>query len=132
MTRRRPLLALLSLVPLAAAAGLAVMVPAPAPSADVPPPPWEQLVKVQHDRLTRLSVAQPVATATTPVHYTGAWEKVPRAFVMSSFTAADVQGMAAAVPAFAHMAGEFRELPGSHWPMIDQPAELAAVLHDLA
>ncbi|MEV6636255.1 alpha/beta hydrolase [Actinoplanes sp. NPDC051470] len=105
---------------------------APAPSEDVPPPPWEHAVKVQHERLTRLSVPQPVATATTPVHYTGAWEKLPRMFVMSSFTAADVRSMSGSVPAFQHMVGDFRELPGSHWPMIDQPAALAEILHDAA
>ncbi|GLY93129.1 alpha/beta hydrolase [Actinoplanes sp. NBRC 103695] len=98
----------------------------------VPAPPWEQVVPGHAERLTRLSVPQPVATATSPVHYTGAWEKLPRLFVMSSFTEADVKGMAGTVPAFQHMSGEFRELPGSHWPMIDQPTELAAILHDAA
>ena len=99
---------------------------------EIPAPPWEQVVPGHAERLTRLSVPQPGATATSPVHYTGAWEKLPRLFVMSSFTEADVKAMAGTVPAFQHMSGEFRELPGSHWPMIDQPAALAAILHDAA
>ena len=98
----------------------------------VPAPPWEQVVPGHAERLTRLSVPQPGGTATSPAHYTGAWEKLPRLFVMSSFTEADVTAMAGTVPAFQHMTGEFRELPGSHWPMIDQPAALAAILHDAA
>jgi pimeloyl-ACP methyl ester carboxylesterase len=97
----------------------------------IAPPPWDQLVASGADRLTRLSVPQPVPTATAPVHYTGAWEKLPRSFVMSSFTEADVRAMSSTVPAFQHMTGDFRELPGSHWPMIDQPAALAALLHEV-
>jgi hypothetical protein len=77
-------------------------------------------------------VAQPWASATAPVRLTGAWEKLPRLGILSSFTAEQVRGMAAAVPLFRHMAGDrwrYEELPTWHWPMLSRPAELAALLH---
>jgi hypothetical protein len=106
----------------------------------LPPPPWAQLAADRPgvtgpvlDRLAGLSVPQPWATATSPVRTTGAWEKVPRTHVLCSFGVAELRAMAGSVPAFRHMTGEgleFRELPGWHWPMIDQAAELAAILHE--
>ncbi|MBT8225925.1 MAG: alpha/beta hydrolase [Dactylosporangium sp.] len=105
----------------------------------LPPPPWAQLAggvagvdDATVTRLCDLSVAQPWATATSPVRLTGAWQPLPRLGVLSSFTAAQAAGMAATVPLCQHLAGDtwrFEELPTWHWPMLSRPAELAAILH---
>ncbi|TNC27293.1 alpha/beta fold hydrolase [Amycolatopsis alkalitolerans] len=100
----------------------------------LPPPSWSQLPDAE--RLTRLSVPQPWATATSPARLTGAWEKLPRLHVMCSFPAEQARAMAATVPAFRHMANgdwDHRDLlGGSHWPMFDRPAELAAILDEVS
>ncbi|MFI1539413.1 alpha/beta fold hydrolase [Streptomyces anandii] len=107
----------------------------------LPPPPWREqaglggLSEDALDRLTRLSVPQPWATATTPVRLTGAWRALPRLHVLCGFTAERIRAMAATVPAFREMAGgdwTHRDLPGGHWPMFDRPGELAAILHEAA
>jgi pimeloyl-ACP methyl ester carboxylesterase len=105
----------------------------------LPPPPWAELAvgasDVDESTLALLgerSVAQPWATATAPVRLTGAWEKLPRIGVLSSFTIQQVRGMAAAMPLCRHMAGDswrYEELPTWHWPMLSRPAELAQILH---
>ena len=103
----------------------------------LPPPAWSALAEgvdvdpAAVDELDRLSVPQPWRTATSPVRLTGAWERLPRLGVLSSFTAEQVQGLAAQVPLFRHMAGEhweYAELPTWHWPMVSRPADLAAIL----
>ncbi|SED17855.1 alpha/beta fold hydrolase [Streptomyces melanosporofaciens] len=108
----------------------------------LPPPPWHQLASGVSglpdgtlERLVRLSVPQPWATATTPVRLTEAWEKLPRLHVLCGFSVEQVRARIATVPAFRYMATEtsaYRELPGWHWPMFDRPGELAAILHDAA
>lgn len=105
----------------------------------LPPPAWPDMITGLADdalaRVAELSAPQPWATATSPVRLSGAWEKLPRFFVMSSFTTEQVQQMAATMPAFVHMVGDgvtYRELPGGHWPMFDRPGELAAILHEAA
>jgi hypothetical protein len=77
-------------------------------------------------------VAQPWASATTPVRLTGAWEKLPRLGILSSFTVEQIQAMATAMPLMRHMAGDswrYEELPTWHWPMLSRPAELSQILH---
>lgn len=111
----------------------------------LPPPSWPQLAAALPglpglpadtiERLTRLSVPQPWATATTPVRLTETWEKLPRLHVLCSFGEEQVRAKAASVPAFRHMAADglaYRELLGWHWPMFDRPTELAAILHEAA
>jgi pimeloyl-ACP methyl ester carboxylesterase len=105
----------------------------------LPPPPWADLATGVPDvddsivtLLRERSVDQPWATATAPVRLTGAWEKVPRLGVLSSFTAAQAQGMAGTMPLYRHMADDgwrYEELPTWHWPMLSRPIELAAILH---
>lgn len=102
----------------------------------LPPPEWAQFAPPLPDdvldRLVRLSAPQPWATATAPVHLSGAWRKVPRLHVLCSFTADEIRALAATVPAFGHMATDdwdHADLPGWHWPMFDRAAELAAILH---
>jgi pimeloyl-ACP methyl ester carboxylesterase len=104
----------------------------------LPPPPWAELAAGADDvdtsavaLLERNSVAQPWATATTPVRLTGAWERLPRLGVLSSFTAEQVRAMAASRPMFRHLAGEvwrYEELPTWHWPMLSRAADLARIL----
>jgi pimeloyl-ACP methyl ester carboxylesterase len=106
----------------------------------LPPPPWAQLAAGVSDvddaaiaRLVDRSTDQPWATATTPTRLTGAWEKIPRLGILSSFTVEQVRGMASSVPMFRHMAGRqwhYEELPTWHWPMVSRPAELATILSD--
>jgi pimeloyl-ACP methyl ester carboxylesterase len=111
----------------------------------LPPPPWTDLAAATLDgtavgmdattiaRLDERSVPQPWATATSPVRLNGAWEKLPRVGVLSSFTVAQVRELAATVPVWRHMAGDawrYEELPTWHWPMFSRPAELARILHE--
>ncbi|GAA5190726.1 alpha/beta fold hydrolase [Rugosimonospora acidiphila] len=105
----------------------------------LPPPPWVELAAGVADvdesvvaLLGERSVAQPWATATTPVRLSGAWEKLPRLGVLSSFTVEQVRQMAAAMPLCRHMTGDawrYEELPTWHWPMLSRPPELAQILH---
>lgn len=105
----------------------------------LPAPPWSALLpSLSADsvaRLDRLSVPQPWATATTPVRLGEGWRKVARTHVLCSFTPEQIREKASSVPAFANMVEDdwdFRELPGSHWPMFDRPDALAAVLSDIS
>ncbi|MEU6480478.1 alpha/beta hydrolase [Streptomyces sp. NPDC047017] len=106
----------------------------------LPPPPWREMTselgalsEQSLDRLIRLSAPQPWATATTPVRLTGTWEALPRLHILCGFTAEQARHLATTVPAFRHMADRnrtHRDLPGSHWPMLDRPTELATLLHE--
>lgn len=106
----------------------------------LPPPPWADLAagvagidRATIARLEERSVPQPWATATTPVRLTGAWEKLPRVGVLSSFTVEQIRELSATVPIWRHMAGDswrYEELPTWHWPMFSRPADLARILHE--
>jgi hypothetical protein len=85
------------------------------------------------ETLQRRSTAQPWASAIAPLRLTGAWEKLPRLGVLSSFTEEQARGMAAVVPTMRHMddpAWRYVELLTWHWPMISRAGELAAILAD--
>jgi len=97
------------------------------------PPDWASIAPpgVDVSALVERSVPQPWATAAQPVRLTGAWEKLPRFGILSSMTVAQMEAGAAGNPLMRHMAGEqwtFAELPTWHWPMVDRPQELAALL----
>lgn len=103
----------------------------------LPPPPWAELAAgtdVPAEVLAALAeraVPQPWQTAVSPVSLTGAWEKLPRLAILSSFTEEQARAMSAA-PMFRHMAGDrwrYEELPTWHWPMFTRPVELAEILH---
>jgi len=106
----------------------------------LPPPVWSDRAAGATDvtpaalaRLTDRSVPQPWAPALDPVRLTGAWEKIPRLGVMSSFAGAQARALAGTVPAFRHMDGDgwtYRDLPTWHWPMVSRPADLADILHE--
>lgn len=75
--------------------------------------------------------AQPLGTATGPVHHSGAWRTLPRTGILCSFTEAQLREMAATVPMFALMAGDdwtYAELATGHWPMFSEPRALASLL----
>jgi pimeloyl-ACP methyl ester carboxylesterase len=105
----------------------------------LPPPLWADLAAgasdVDESTVTLLrerSVPQPWASAIAPLRLTGAWEKLPRLGVLSTFTVEEVRDMAANVAVARHMAGDgwrYQELPTWHWPMLSRPAELAEILH---
>jgi pimeloyl-ACP methyl ester carboxylesterase len=104
----------------------------------LPPPPWAEMASDVDGigpgtvaLLEERSVPQPWRTAVTPVRLHGAWEKVPRLGVLSSFTEAQTRAMAGTAPLFRHMAGDgwrFVELPTWHWPMLSRPDELTEIL----
>jgi pimeloyl-ACP methyl ester carboxylesterase len=104
----------------------------------LPVPPWAAMAAgvdgIDAETIAMLeqrSVPQPWKCATTPVRLTGAWEKLPRLGVLSSFTTAQTEAMAASAPMLRHMAGDawrFVELPTWHWPMLSRPADLADIL----
>jgi pimeloyl-ACP methyl ester carboxylesterase len=106
----------------------------------LPPPPWAEMASnvdgvdaATVAALVERSTPQPWRTATAPVRLDGAWEKIARFGVLSSFTTAQVEAMAGTVPLMRHMAGpawRYVELPTWHWPMLSRPAELAAILTD--
>ncbi len=108
----------------------------------LPPPPWKEFAAGASDvddstvsLLADRSVDQPYATATSPARLSGRWESIPRLGVLSSFTVAQVEQMAAAMPVARHMAGDswrFVELPTWHWPMLSRPGELAEILDSAA
>ncbi|MFD2422722.1 alpha/beta fold hydrolase [Amycolatopsis pigmentata] len=108
----------------------------------LPPPDWSgpaaQVGGLPDDvleRLERLSVPQPWATATSPVHLTGAWRKLPRLHVLCSFGIEQLRAKIETEKAFQPMETgdwDYRELPSWHWPMFDRPGELAAILHEVA
>jgi hypothetical protein len=105
----------------------------------LPPPPWAELADGVEGvdgetlaALTERSVPQPWASAIQPVRLTGAWERLPRLGILSSFSVAQVRKLAATVPIFSEMAGPnwtYEELPTWHWPMFSRPKELADILH---
>jgi pimeloyl-ACP methyl ester carboxylesterase len=83
------------------------------------------------------AVPQPAGSVTQPLKLSNPdRRRVPRALVACSFPLAVVRELvAAAVPAFAALAEpgwELLELPTGHWPMFSRPADLAAVLANLA
>lgn len=101
----------------------------------LPAPPWAGIPGLPPElvpTLEALSVPQPWKTATTPVRLDGAWEQLPRLHVMCSFPESVARELAGSGErAFQHMRGDdwtAVELPGSHWPMFDQPAALAEAL----
>lgn len=79
---------------------------------------------------------QPFGTATQPAARPDPLPDTPRTLVASTIPLAAVRRMAdEGVPVFAAMTGPgwtYRELPTGHWPMLSRPADLAAILADLA
>jgi pimeloyl-ACP methyl ester carboxylesterase len=104
----------------------------------LPPPLWRELAAGHPDvdeeilaTLANRAVPQPWATAIAPAKLTGAWERLPRTAVLSSFTTEQTQQLAATVPVCRHLASagwRYVELPTWHWPMFSRPADLTEIL----
>ena len=90
-------------------------------------PPGEQRLASPCDPGARYGVKRGAGWTGYRVHLTGAWEKIPRLGVLSSFSREQTEALAASEPMFRHMAGEgwrFVELPTWHWPMLSRPTGL--------
>jgi pimeloyl-ACP methyl ester carboxylesterase len=104
----------------------------------LPPPSWADLAadvpEVDAATVAALvagSRPQPWRTATQPVAFTGAWERLARVAVLCSFSLDQLRQMAPVMPALTHMVeGDWTyvELPTWHWPMVSRPLELAEAL----
>jgi pimeloyl-ACP methyl ester carboxylesterase len=78
------------------------------------------------------SLAEPAGVVLTGARRGRPDPTLPKTVVACSFTEAQARELVAAgVPTFAEMAGpewSFAELPTGHWPMLSEPAALAALL----
>lgn len=89
----------------------------------------EQLASI-HERSTQ----QPIGTATQPLERPETVPDTPVSVIATTFTPEQVQALIdSGNPVFAAMAGvSVHHLPTGHWPMFSRPADLAALLADLA
>lgn len=91
----------------------------------------------ERERMQRKATAQPFATWTTPLRLRRTGPPAYRRVLLVCDNAKQMLAMAredpSRLPSVATGGGwEFRELDTGHWPMLSQPAELAAVLAELA
>jgi pimeloyl-ACP methyl ester carboxylesterase len=86
--------------------------------------------------LAARATPEPGGVVTGAVRRGTADPELGKVVVACSFTAEQVRGLVAAgVPGFAEMGGaewSIRELLTGHWPMLSEPAALAAVLVDIS
>ncbi|MGW5642769.1 alpha/beta fold hydrolase [Saccharopolyspora sp. NPDC003752] len=97
----------------------------------------EDLAGLSDEQLARMramSTPQPFATATQPLRRPDAVPDVPISVIASTFTPEEVKALVdAGIPMFALLAGaDLHHLPTGHWPMFSRPADLAAMLSDIA
>ncbi|EME97704.1 alpha/beta hydrolase [Streptomyces mobaraensis NBRC 13819 = DSM 40847] len=115
----------------------------------LPPPPFDPattpddlaglsgLSGLSIDHLTRLrglATPQPFATVTGSLTHPATPADLPTTIITCTFTPDQVRTLAATGnPAFAPMArSDLRHLPTGHWPMLSRPADLAALLDEIA
>ncbi|WP_433212059.1 alpha/beta fold hydrolase [Microtetraspora malaysiensis] len=110
-----------------------------------PLPAWEDLEAsgaslaglgpAERELMRSRATDQPLGTITAPIRLTGAFDRLPKTLISSSFPLAQVKALIAdGHPLFAPLAGpewELRELPTGHWPMLSRPADTAALLAEL-
>jgi hypothetical protein len=77
---------------------------------------------------------QPFGTVIQPLVRPDPLPGVPASMIATTFSPEQVRAVAAAGnPIFAGMAGlDLHHLPTGHWPMFSRPAELAALLGQIA
>ena len=108
---------------------------------EVAPPDWASLDPAQRAGLSpsvfaeldRRATPHPYASIRQPLALTGAGEKVPRVLVASTFPVDEVRALIAqGHPWFAGL-GDARLIgvPTGHWPMLSEPAALAAALAEV-
>jgi pimeloyl-ACP methyl ester carboxylesterase len=105
---------------------------------DVAPPAWAGLAPAQRAGLSDAACAEldrratphPYESIRQPLALTGAGDKLPRTLIASTFPLDAVRSMIAeGHPWFAGLAdATLVGLPTGHWPMISEPAGLAAAL----
>src|SRR5206468_12105331 len=80
--------------------------------------------------LDRRATPHPYASVRQPLALTGAGDKLPRTLIASTFPLDAVHSMiASGHPWFAGLAdATLVGLPTGHWPMVSEPAGLAAAL----
>ncbi|MFI0741459.1 hypothetical protein ACH4PU_25770 [Streptomyces sp. NPDC021100] len=109
----------------------------------LPPPPFDpatapaDLAGLSDDHLTRLrtlATPQPFATVTGTLDRPAPPMEAPSTIIACTFTPAQARTLAATGdPVFAPMARmDLRHLPTGHWPMLSRPADLAALLDEVA
>jgi pimeloyl-ACP methyl ester carboxylesterase len=110
----------------------------PVPSFD-PAEDTGELAGLSDERLTVMrerGTPQPFRTATQPLRRPPTLPDTPKSLIANTFSLAQVEGLVSSGnPIFALMAGPEwtrHELPTGHWPMFSRPAELAALLDELA
>lgn len=84
-------------------------------------------------RLRAMATPQPFGTATQPLNRPAA-PPVPASLVISTFTPEQVHALArSGNPVFGLMSEmDMHALPTGHWPMFSRPADLAAILDQIA
>ncbi|KAA5833615.1 alpha/beta fold hydrolase [Saccharopolyspora hirsuta] len=97
----------------------------------------EDLAGLDDEQLTRMRTKctpQPFRTAAQSLQRPDPTPDVPRSVIATTFSPQDVQAMIdSGDPAFAVLAGvDLHHLPTGHWPMLSRPADLAALLADIA
>jgi pimeloyl-ACP methyl ester carboxylesterase len=87
-------------------------------------------------RMRERATPQPFGTATQPAARPDPLPATPRTLIATTIPLAAVRRLGEeGHPVFAAMAGpgwEYRELPTGHWPMLSEPAALAALLAEAA
>lgn len=111
--------------------------PVPTFEALGPPPIIAGLGEAEWARMSERATPQPWGAAIAPNRLSNpARNAIPALGILCTFTEADVRGMAASgSPVFAEISGPqwtFTELPTGHWPMFSKPAELAAIIGEVA
>ena len=98
--------------------------------ADLDPPMRAGLTPALLDELHRRATPHPYGSLRQRLTVTGAWEKVPRTLVASTFPVDAVREMIAqGDPFFAHLGdAALVAVPTGHWPMLSEPAALADAL----
>ncbi|MFC4053687.1 alpha/beta fold hydrolase [Actinomadura syzygii] len=112
------------------------LIPVPPFDADADPVNLAGLSAETLAAMRERGTPQPFGTASQPAARPDPLPDTPRTVVASTFPIEAVRRMGEeGVPVFAAMTGPewtYRELPTGHWPMLSRPADLAAVLADLA
>ncbi len=112
--------------------------PPPADGWRVPPPVWADrdpaliagLSPATLEMLQRRATPHPYGSVRQPLALTGAWEKVRRTLIASTFPLDVVRSMiASGHPYFGGLAdATLVAVPTGHWPMFSEPAKLAEAL----
>ncbi|WP_067184777.1 alpha/beta fold hydrolase [Microtetraspora niveoalba] len=95
----------------------------------------EGLGPAERELMRARATAHPLGTINEPIRLTGAFDRLPKTLVSSSFPLDQVRALIAqGHPLFAALAGpewELREVPTGHWPMFSRPVDTAAVLAEI-